>query len=106
MLISFEHMSMLCREYHLFTDFQLQRLALRGVSHSDDFDAALCRPGDHYNTLHYNIRLQSCIAGRDGLPDLLLAFDSRGGGVSRSMLIRGLQFQDQQLPLHLVSLTI
>ena len=23
---------LLCREYHLFTDFQLQRLALRGVS--------------------------------------------------------------------------
>lgn len=91
---------MLCREYHLFTDFQLQRLALRGVSHSDDFHAALCRPGDHYN-----VRLQSCIAGRDGLPDLLLALDSRGGGVSRSMLIRGLQFQDQQLSLHLVSLT-
>lgn len=98
MLISFEHMSMLCREYHLFTDFQLQRLALRGVSHSDDVYAALCRPSDHY--------FVSCIAGRDGLPDLLLAFDSRGGGVSRSMLICGLQFQDQQLPLHLVSLTI
>ena len=44
----------------------------------------------------------SICAGRAGVYDLLLAADSNCGGISCSVRICGIQFQNQQLPLHLV----
>ena len=44
MICDFERLTpaLCCREYHLFQDFQLQRLALRGVHDLFHFDFGGC----------------------------------------------------------------